>query len=163
MGQNVDGATYSDTQVGEYSPTMHSRCFIPGTRQRDKGSHRWYKTCRPLLAVICLPSRSRAMLYCIVRDGFLLGGFHPRDLEPLALDRRWLPRLFAGLRVFLLFSFAVVHAPTGIMSRSTVAPPTFLQRNRRFRNQLPAASADIRCPVSPRRHRLSVLCKQESI
>ena len=40
-----------------------------------------------------------------------------------------------------------------ITSRSTVTPPTFLQRNRRFQNQLPAVSPKIRCPLPPRRHR----------
>ena len=48
-------------------------------------------------------------------------------------------------------------------SRSTVAPPTFLSRNRRFRTQLPAVSLQIRCPVSTRRHRSKVVCKQENM
>ena len=35
-------------------------------------------------------------------------------------------------------------------SRSTVAPPTFLQRNRRFQNQLPVVSIETRrCPSTP--------------
>ena len=47
------------------------------------------------------------------------------------------------------------------MSRSTVAPPTFFQRNRRFQIQLPVVSSEIRCPLTPRRHRSIGLCTQE--
>ena len=48
-------------------------------------------------------------------------------------------------------------------SRSTVAPPTFFSRNRRFRNQLPAVSPGIRCTLPPRRDPSVVLCLQETM
>ena len=50
------------------------------------------------------------------------------------------------------------------VSRCTVAPPpaTFLSRNRRLWNQLPAVSPEIRCPLTPRRHRSMALCTQEN-
>ena len=48
-------------------------------------------------------------------------------------------------------------------SRPTVAPPTFLERNRRFQNQLPVVSPETRCPSTPRRHRSADLCTRETI
>ena len=43
------------------------------------------------------------------------------------------------------------------------SPPTFLRRNRRFQNQLPVVSPEIRCPSTPRRHRLIDLCTKKSV
>ena len=48
-------------------------------------------------------------------------------------------------------------------SRCTVAAPTFLYRNRRFQNQLPTVSPEIRCPPTPRRRRSLDLCTQDNM
>ena len=50
-----------------------------------------------------------------------------------------------------------------VMSRSAVAPPSFLRRNRRFQNQLPVVSPETRCPSTPRCRRSLDLCPQEMI
>ena len=50
------------------------------------------------------------------------------------------------LNIIVPFQPCQLTLITLTLSRSTVAPQFFLQRNRRFRNQLPAVSAEIRRP-----------------